>query len=166
VDGVVFLPLYWVDRWIWDTVSTPAVLVPWFVVDSSSFVLYSVLLHGCFGQTLGKRLMGVKVFDVSGSKLSLKQAVLRDSVYIALVVYGLIIDLPTVAKGQNPYSSATELSVALLVSLYASLGWFALELVTMLANSKRRAIHDFIARSVVMRVDALHESTDGQLSHA
>jgi uncharacterized RDD family membrane protein YckC len=34
-----------------------------------------------------------------------------------------------------------------------ALAWFTLEIVTMLSNRKRRAVHDFIAGSVVMRVD-------------
>ena len=33
----------------------------------------------------------------------------------------------------------------------ADFGWFAAELITMLTNAKRRAVHDFIARSVVVR---------------
>lgn len=155
IDAVVLLPLYLIDRWIWASFETVSVLVPWFIAHSLSFVLYSVLMHGYFGQTIGKYITGVKVFDASGSKLSMKQALLRDSVWIVLVVLGLVIDLPTVTEGRNPYGPGTELGFAALIAGYAALGWFALELVTMLSNPRRRAVHDFIARSVVMRVERL-----------
>lgn len=152
VDGIIFFPLYWLDRWIWEA-APAALLVPWHAAHSASFVLYSVLLHGCFGQTAGKWLMRVKVYDVSGARLSMRQAVLRDIVYIALVVYGLAIELPLVAQGGDPYDPEREPGLAMWISVYASVAWFALEIVTMLSNRKRRAVHDFIAGSVVMRVD-------------
>jgi len=39
-----------------------------------------------------------------------------------------------------------------MVLAFAGLGWFLLEVITMLTNSKRRAIHDLIAKTVVMKV--------------
>jgi len=39
------------------------------------------------------------------------------------------------------------------VLAFANLGWFLLELTTMLTNPKRRAFHDLIANTVVVRVD-------------
>jgi uncharacterized RDD family membrane protein YckC len=36
--------------------------------------------------------------------------------------------------------------------LWSSLAWWILEVATMLSHSKRRALHDFIAGTVVMRV--------------
>ena len=35
---------------------------------------------------------------------------------------------------------------------FSGLAWFLIEVITMLANNKRRALHDFIAGSVVVRV--------------
>ena len=124
-------------------------------------VAYEVLLHGLFGQTLGKRATGVRVYDVSGARLSMRQALLRSSVPLAFVLLGVGIDLPSVASGKNPYDPATfqlsELSALQLLPLWASLAWSVLELATMLLNPKRRALHDFIASSVVMRLGAQEE---------
>jgi uncharacterized RDD family membrane protein YckC len=44
-------------------------------------------------------------------------------------------------------------SLPALILAYASIGWFLLEVVTMLTNSKRRALHDLIAKTVVVRTD-------------
>jgi len=166
LDGGVFLPLSWLDQWIWDNITSAAILVPWFITNSLSYLVYSVLLHGYYGQTVGKRLVGVKVFDLSGSKLSMKQAILRDSVWIALTLFGLLIELPTVFEGKNPYTPTSPFSIPLLISLYATAAWFILELITMLTNAKRRAIHDFIAGSVVMRVGGTQRKSNERLSNA
>jgi uncharacterized RDD family membrane protein YckC len=165
-DGVVFLPLGWLDEWIWSAISTPLVLVPWFVSYSMSIVAYSVVLHWRWGQTLGKRLTGVRVYDVSGGALSLRQAAMRDVLPLVLNTVGVLLDLPLVAQGRSPYQEAAALGASGLSPfhvfvLWSSLGWFILEVLTMLSSAKRRALHDFIAGTVVMRLSP-HSSEEGR----
>lgn len=151
IDSALFMPLYWVDRWVWESATPVALLLAWWVFNGLSYSAYSVLGHGWFGQTLGKRLMGVKVYDVGGGKLSMKQALLRDVVMILLLAYPMVLDVPFVLEGKDPYDAVREPDLAFWISVYGLLAWFLLELATMLFNRKRRALHDFIAGSVVMR---------------
>jgi hypothetical protein len=69
---------------------------------------------------------------------------------------GSLLDLPDVAHGKNPYPDAAAglagISTIHLVMLWSFWAWWILEVATMLSNSKRRALHDFIAGTVVMRV--------------
>jgi uncharacterized RDD family membrane protein YckC len=148
VDGIVFMPIIYIDRLIYSNVHWNGVLVIWFVFASSLPYLYNVLMHGKYGQTVGKMATKVKVVDVSLAKLSMRQAFLRDSVYIALTTVTVIIGIPWIIGGGNPYQNPNTVSAMILA--YASLAWFVVELVTMLTNSKRRALHDFIAGSVVV----------------
>jgi hypothetical protein len=48
------------------------------------------------------------------------------------------------------------IALALLVAVCwaAPFWWLAVELLTTLTNAKRRSVHDFLARSVVVRTDA------------
>ncbi len=94
--------------------------------------------------------MGVKVLDVTEKKLSLRQALLRDCVPIMFSVLIIFDDLSTVLAGRSR-SDNTELDWVLIMAAYGYMLWFAAELVTMLFSSKRRALHDFIASSVVVR---------------
>lgn len=151
IDALVFLPTLWIDDGIRENVRSPVVLVSWAVLYSASWLAYSIVLHGLFGQTVGKRVMGVQVLDVSESRLTMRQAFLRDGVLVVLAIYQLVQDLPVIASGGNPYDRST-VSAADVVLLSAGYLWFLLEIVTMLTNRKRRALHDFIAGSVVVRV--------------
>lgn len=155
VDSILFMPFIFVDPWVYSHISSNGALAIWFVLSTSSFFIYEVLMHGKYGQTVGKMVTRVIVLDVSLAKLTMRQAFLRDSIYIALTTVGIIIDLPKVAKGWNPYQGPIGLTSKILS--YASLAWFLVELVTMLTNGKRRAFHDFIARSVVIRRQGLRE---------
>ncbi|MET0620907.1 MAG: RDD family protein, partial [Thermoanaerobaculia bacterium] len=101
----------------------------------------------------GKMATHVKVLDLSESKLTGRQAFMREIVPIGLTIIQVAYELPSVLKGVNLYRPAEPQmpGLAFWLAAAASFGWFAAELITMLTNSKRRAVHDFIARSVVVR---------------
>jgi uncharacterized RDD family membrane protein YckC len=128
------------------------VLALWFVVSNTAGVAYSVVLHGMFGQTIGKRLFGIRVYDVSGSKLSMRQAAMRDCFPIATTALTMVIAFPVVARGRNPFDAAHLSRPGASLWLWISVAWLVLELISMLTNPYRRALHDFIAHSVVIRV--------------
>jgi len=143
----------------------PILQVSWYVIASLAFPAYSIFFHGRFGQTLGKMATRVKVLGATGAKLTFKQAFLRDSPYLVLVVLDLVITLPYIASG---ISLGVQSQSALQMILNnASLLWFWAEVLTMLTNNRRRAVHDFIAGSVVVRSDEepLRESTGDELPH-
>ena len=150
IDGLVFAPLGFVDAFVFERFGNVAVLVTWFTLSSLAFLVYSVLLHGLVGQTVGKMVTGVRVLDVSEKKLSLTQAALRDSVPVVFTVVGVALEIPMILQGINPNELLTR-DVPYLLFAFAALGWFVAELITMLTNNKRRAVHDFIAGSVVVR---------------
>jgi len=78
---------------------------------------------------------------------------MREIVPIALTVANVAYGLPSVLAGADPNRPAQPLvlGVQFWLAFAAGFGWFIAELVTMLTNSKRRAVHDFIAGSVVVR---------------
>src|SRR4051794_18778252 len=52
-----------------------ALLIP----VSAAFAAYSIYFHGRFGQTLGKRAMGIRVVQTSGERLGWREAWLRSA---------------------------------------------------------------------------------------
>jgi uncharacterized RDD family membrane protein YckC len=152
IDGLVFIPLGIIDVFV---INSPddgvALFLIWSAIVYSSAWLYTVLLHARYGQTLGKRAMGVKVLDVSESRIpTLSQAFLRDSVYIVLNTVTFVYLVVLVLRGDYTAVALTESAPARVLN-WISMGWFLTEVLTMLTNNKNRALHDFIARTVVVR---------------
>ena len=150
--GLVFLPVTAINLVAFrEGVPVPLRAV-WYLTSSFAFIAYVVWMHGRYGQTLGKMATHVRVLDVSESRLSGKQAFMREIVPIVLTAIVVVHDLPSVLSGADPNRPAVpRLPVFYWIAFAASFGWFAAELLTMLTNSKRRAVHDFIAASVVVR---------------
>ena len=150
VDGLVFTPLIVIEEFYIRTTGDLIIIATWTLLFTVISFLYSILLHAKYGQTLGKMAVKVKVVDISETKnIGLKQAFLRDSVWVAITIAGIIYFITlTTSKGPlteniiNSYDDFTALT---------GLIWIVLELLTMLTNHKRRAIHDFIARTVVVK---------------
>ncbi len=155
VDSLVFLPIQITDNIIWKCSAkiSSEVLALWFIFTFFAWWIYSIYFHGRYGQTLGKMALGVKVIDASESKpLSYLQAFRRDMVPIFLVVLFLPYDLIQIFNRtfclMNPEGG---LDTCLIIGVWMNGIWFFLEIVTMLFSNKRRALHDFIAGSVVVK---------------
>lgn len=107
---------------------------------------YSIYFHGRFGAPFGKMATKVRVVDARTERpISYVQAFLRDLPLLILMICLSIYYF--VSAGDSTGQSLTYWSA--INTLY--IGWFIAEVVTMLTNHKRRAIHDFIAGTVVVR---------------
>jgi len=153
LDGLVFLPLGFIEMGLF-TLSLPKyILITWLIVTYPLNWLYSVLMHAFYGQTLGKMACGIKVLDVSEKTIGIRQAFLRDifiivvnTIFVAYAVYFVLNDIP------RDGSEFERINIYFMIAIYA---WLIAEIITCLTNWKRRAMHDFIAGTVVVRLDML-----------
>jgi len=150
------------------------------IVSSIAFISYTVLLHGYCGQTIGKRLFNVRVLNVNKGSLGYLRALKRDSVVILLSIISIltfsssmefnermqenVAILESMEYGDDGYNEHLDQMMSdagalytqpFMIVSYLSMLWWLSEFITMLFNKKRRAIHDFIAGSVVVMVEAL-----------
>lgn len=115
-----------------------------------------------YGATPGKMALGLRIVMLDGSPVTLKATLLRYapiwsmSMLMAVGMIMTILSMPDTsylslgymarseALGTNMPAWVTGLNVVLQIFVFASV-------VTMLANPKRRTIHDFIAGTAVIR---------------
>jgi len=115
-------------------------------------ISYSVLGHYYYGQTLAKSVLNIKVTDISESrKLTFKQAIYRDSVWILVEIGGFV---ALILQSYNLYTDSMFFNTVSFIANGFATWWFLLEVVTMFTNKKRRAIHDFLAGTVVIKDSA------------
>lgn len=115
-------------------------------------LFYFVLMHAAFGQTLGKMLTGVRVVkNADLTPINLRHALIRDIVPL-MFIFAALIALPLFDfKIDEGGDAILKLPLIFLVIAIVELAWPILELLSMLFNRRRRAIHDFIAGTVVIR---------------
>ena len=161
-DGVILLPLTIVRNF---ALGRPVfVAVPLHLAVDLLMIVYPVYFHAKWGKTIGKMLVKIKVTKLDGTPIGWHQAILRSSVDIALwiiFITGAVYMLFTRSKPtwsslgyfehgelffqRNPFGRIYDM---------ASSVWIWSEVVVLLFNEKKRAIHDFIAGTVVIKTRA------------
>src|SRR5262249_37706960 len=151
IDGLVLSPIAIIDSIAETTHQPKLVLVIYAIISVCAYPLYSILMHGFFGRTVGKRVMHVIVLDVSEQRrLSFKQAVLRDAGLVFFNLFNLVALVRTIVLyGVYDEHSYRPTWMRVLVG-FGGLIWYSLELLTALFGDKHRAVHDRIAGTVVV----------------
>jgi uncharacterized RDD family membrane protein YckC len=124
-------------------------------------LFYSVYLVRRFGGTPGKLMVGIRIRKVDGEPVGYREAFLRYLPdFILCILMSIAFLLPIFHMSDSEYHSLgfmerTKRMVELAPSWYKPLQWIQNawvwgELLVLLTNRKRRAIHDFIAGTVVV----------------
>ncbi len=158
IDEFVLLPLVFVQLWL-ESISKMAAIVL-IIPMTASYCAYTIYFHGRFGQTIGKYVMGIRVVCVTGDRIGWREAWLRSSVDVAFAILGAFSLFAALgAISDTDYYAVDWIQRTKNVSALEPtwLGWTNTanqiwawsEVVVMLFNKRRRALHDFIAGTVV-----------------
>lgn len=108
---------------------------------------YFIFLHFGRGQTLGKKVMKIKVVDISGSSLKFKQAMLREIIiflyYFVLIIFALILGIEL--------SELSQLTIGKGITFIFGLVGLG-DVISFLTDEKNQSLHDKIARTVVIKI--------------
>jgi uncharacterized RDD family membrane protein YckC len=129
-----------------------------------SFSLYNIYFLGRWGQTLGKMALRIKVTCLDGSPIGFRRAVLRHAVDL---FFGVLLQISGMMALLSVSETAVEMSgwremnkflydatpVWGFWASHAESGWYFSEMVVLLFNKKKRAIHDFIAGTLVIKTN-------------
>ena len=159
VDCFVLLPFGLLQRWIESQSKLAAFILV--VPMTAAYCAYSIYCHGRYGQTVGKHVMHIRVMRTTGERIGWREAWLRSSVDVAFAAIGVIssfIALAAITDAGYYGVSWTQRTLNLQALEPSWLGWTTIasqiwiwsEVIVMLFNKRRRALHDFIAGTVVV----------------
>ena len=123
-------------------------------------IAYLVYFHTRWGQTIGKMVMGIRVTRLDGTRIGFREALMRSSVDIVLGSVLIVSTEMIIANWKTPeWGSIGGMKMLRLLHQRNPLNdllnsidnlWILSEAVVVLFNWKRRALHDFIAGTVVL----------------
>lgn len=158
IDGIIFIPFGFLNQYLTGMLDGKGGLfILWTIFTMFVYWFYSIYMHGKYGQTFGKMAMGVKIVTYPEElPITYRHAVIRDLPYFILYFAETCFLTAAIISPELTFNSAISLITQILS--FATLGWFLLEIFSMLFNDKKRAVHDFIARTVVIKTDKQYES--------
>jgi uncharacterized RDD family membrane protein YckC len=144
--------IFWIVALFWNVPTSLVASRGWhtagLAVLEFAFVGYRVLAHTITGQTVGKRLAGIRVVSTAGSYVSLRQALVREGL---LLTFGAVPLLAAVGHALFGERLPRLLTVSLGMPSALALVALSLDPVIAVLHSRRRALHDLIAGTVVVR---------------
>lgn len=160
IDMMVLLPFFFLQNWLDSLSKTVALILA--VLFPVLFCAYDVCFVAMRGQTPGKMAVGIKIVKVNGGPVSWKEAFLRHSINIIFATAGVIAiciaitKIPASEYAGLSWESRTHRLYELRPSGFRWMDvlsniWIWSEVIVLLFNKKKRALHDFIAGTVVIR---------------
>jgi uncharacterized RDD family membrane protein YckC len=170
VDAFAIMPLAFLFVWLESFDKNLA--IPVTILSTTLFSMYHIYFNARFGGTLGKLAVGIRVTKPNGTRIGWPEAWKRSAVDLVFAILMLSVELwALIQVSSEQYSAATFTKrTQLLQSHYPS--WFFIvmyfqqvwiwsEVVVLLFNKRKRALHDFIAGTVVIHKD-FAEQSDGR----
>jgi uncharacterized RDD family membrane protein YckC len=161
VDFLIFLPLIILNYRLYNYCHSKYLAVGSFILYSALYLVYIIYCHGKWGRTIGKLATGIRLTSVSFEPISWRQSILRSSVDVFFTILACVGTAMAFAAMTDDAMATGGLDRAkLLLSLHPTWdryvnggqqAWVWGEFVVMMTNSKRRALHDFIAGTVVVQ---------------
>ena len=136
------------------------------VLVSVAFIGYRVYCHAIWGQTVGKRVVKLRVVRLSGEAIGWRESLLRSSV--EMLFTGLTLSAQLIALAAIPAAEFAGLDMVQQNSnlqvytpawssyvMTLSGIWYIASLIALFVNDQRRTLHDFIAGTVVAGAEAV-----------
>jgi len=163
LDVVVFMPVGIFAIWFWG--QTQAAQTIWLLPGAAIGVWFHVYLVKRYGGTPGKLMLGLRILKVDGSPVGYKEAMLRYSPLFALALLASVaFALASWNLSEAEYlglgwkerqARLTEMTPPWYRPVFAlEQIWIWSEFLVMMTNKKRRAIHDFLAGTVVVNISS------------
>lgn len=171
LDTIVLLPL--TGLFVWASEQSRMFSVYYTPFGLLFGVWFNVWLVQRYGGTPGKRLLKLSIKRVDGTAVTYREAWLRYAVMFVLGMLGSVAYLiATLKMSDAEYHSMGYMQRALRLDemspswnrpvMWAMNLWIWGEFIVMLTNEKRRALHDFMAGTVVVR-DELRPRSGGDV---
>ena len=159
IDNIVLWPLVILIPYILQSVFFKENVIPWIALFTTAIQFtYSIYFNGRYGGTIGKLKCNIRIVDhKTEGPISYKQALLRDAIPLILITLlcGATLAVP---PGENDMQRPQYIASIFIL-------WIFIEILTMLINSKRRALHDFIAGTVVVQTRLTNNPWDARIRH-
>ena len=133
------------------------------IIPSLLFGLwYNIYLPKRYSGTPGKLVAGIKIIRLDGQSIDWKEAILRHIVLLVLSILSIIVMVSCIINAdENTYTSLSWLKQSqYLMTLspiffkfytWTSNIWIYSEFIVLLTNKRKRAIHDYIAGTVIVK---------------
>jgi uncharacterized RDD family membrane protein YckC len=164
LDGLIFIPYSFLLLFV--NSFDKSIYFFTFIPNLLFIFWYNIYLPKRYGGTPGKIIVGIRIVGIDSSPIGWKEAFLRYSVTIAFSVLNMSMMLIAVLLADGEiYDNLNWLQKSVYLSGIAKNNiitilsniWIWSEIIVLLFNKRKRAIHDFIAGTVIIKSEYMEK---------
>ena len=160
LDAVIMMPLIFIILYL---NSSSKYMFFYTIIPNLIFGLwYNIYLPKKYGGTPGKLIMGMQILNLNGKSIGWKEAFLRHLIILLLTIFSTILMIDALLAADNTTfqnlswlkQSQYLMSLSpILFTIYTWLTniWSWSELIVLLTNPRKRALHDYVAGTVIVK---------------
>jgi uncharacterized RDD family membrane protein YckC len=148
VDGLLFLPFVYFETFLYEPGVPVAVVIGGLLTAWFGYLFYDVYLHGRYGQTVGKMVLGIRVVRTDDSPIGFGRALFRAFVAVLFGAAFFLNDVHNIVNRGTVVPAEDDWIQTAAVIVYAVYYLIAVPAVA-LSNRDRRTVHDFLAGTKV-----------------
>jgi uncharacterized RDD family membrane protein YckC len=172
IDAFSLMPLMFLFMWLETLDKNLAILVT--ILSTTLFSMYHIFFNARLGGTLGKLAVGIRVTKPDGTRIGWPEAWKRSAVDIAFAILMLSIEIWALTQVSNEqystlaFTKQTQLLQShypswFFIVMYLQQVWIWSEVVVLLFNRRKRALHDYIAGTVVIHKEFAEQPNGGRV---
>lgn len=151
LDALIMVPVISLGEYLMRPERGQSSVISGLALASFLPICYRTLMHARFGQTVGKMVARVKILDASEARgPSFWQCLVRDLPEYLVAILTAYHTVELFQLGQYQPDQPDRSTFAQVVDLSYITWWFAQGMI-LSANFRRRAIHDWLAGTVVVK---------------
>lgn len=143
-DGIFFALIALIGGVIFDLIIFRSSTFHWINFTYLAILIYNIVMLGVYGQTIGKRILQIKLVDNMGKKVKLGRVVIREFV-IYFILYG---SQMSKVIGEYFYTYWVNENIVFMITLILLL----IDLSTIWIGGKKLPLHDILINTKVIDV--------------
>ncbi len=160
LDAVIMMPLIFIIQYInsFSKYMFFYTLIPNLILG----LWYNIYLPKKHGGTPGKLIMGMQILNLNGKSIGWKEAFLRHVIILLLTLFSSILMIDALIAADDitfqnlSWIKQTQYLMSLSPVLFTIYTWLTniwswSELIVLLTNPRKRALHDYVAGTVIVK---------------
>jgi len=165
LDLLITFPILYISILIFLSINNKYIYLIYYSIITLFQLWYNIYLPKRYGGTVGKIIVGLKIIRMDSFEIGWKEAILRHGVNIIFIIINSVGIITAVLSAddeiynnlrsyQRPVYIGSFIIGKTIISTIGNI-WVWSEIIILLTNKRKRALHDFIAGTVIVKTKYL-----------
>lgn len=144
IDALIFAGIALVGGFIFDIIIFKNDIFHWMYFTYFMFLSYNIIMHVIYGQTIGKRIMQIKLVGEQNWNINFIRVIVREVLVFIIIYFMQILEIADEYLTFHPLHENIIMIINTMIPI--------IDISPYLKNSRNPLLHDFLLKTKVVNV--------------